>query len=84
MREDEDGEQYSHAWLRQGNIIVDQFPGKPPVIVTEVTRWYDGFEAEVQHEADFHVYDGHTVAALARAYAAVIANLEGMGATDSA
>ncbi|MGG7539353.1 hypothetical protein [Rhizobium sp. 12,4] len=80
LREDEEGEQYSHAWLRQGNVIVDitadQFPGKSPVIVTEETRWHDEFQAEVLHEADFHVYDGYTVAALSRAYAAIMGMIE--------
>ena len=40
MRVGEDGERYSHAWLPQGDTIIDitadQFPGQPPVIVTIV------------------------------------------------
>lgn len=79
---DEDGEWFSHAWLRQGNVIVDitadQFPGKAPVIVTDASPWHDGFEAEVPHEADFHVYDPNTVSTLAAAYAVVLETLERM------
>lgn len=66
---DDDGEWYSHAWLRQGSVIVDitadQFPGKAPVIVTDASPWHDGLEGKVLHEADFHVYDGYTVSTLA-------------------
>ncbi|MBD9638475.1 hypothetical protein IB277_19415 [Ensifer sp. ENS07] len=87
-RGEDNGETYSHAWLRQGNIIIDitadQFPGQEPLIVTGASPWHDGFEAEVQHEADFHVYDAHTVAMLGAAYAAVMATLEAMGAADPA
>lgn len=81
--EDEDGERTSHAWLRQGDIIVDitadQFRDKAPVIVTDASPWHEGFEVEVPHEADFHVYDANTVATLSGAYAAIMETLEGFG-----
>ncbi|KAB2716400.1 hypothetical protein F9K97_24275 [Brucella anthropi] len=80
MATDDDRERYSHAWLRQGRIVVDitadQFPDQAPVIVTDRSPWHDGFEVEVPHEADFHVYDGHTAAMLGVAYKAVIETLE--------
>lgn len=83
MGEGEDGDQYSHAWLRQGDIIVDitadQFPAKAPVIVTDASPWHDSFSAEVLHEADFHVYDGHTVATLSAAYGTIMETLEAAG-----
>jgi hypothetical protein len=81
---DENGEWFSHAWLRQGDVIVDitadQFPGNAPVIVTDASPWYSGFEVEVPHQADFHIYDGHTLASLSAAYRTVMTNLEGIGA----
>lgn len=80
MREDADGERYSHAWLRQGGVIVDitadQFPGNAPVIVTHASSWHDGFEVEVLHEADFHVYDAYTVATLSAAYKTVMETVQ--------
>ncbi len=81
---DDNGEWYSHAWLRQDNVIVDitadQIPGNAPVIVTDASPWHDGLEGKVLHEADFHVYDSYTVSTLAEAYAAVMETLEGMKA----
>lgn len=84
MAEGEDGDQYSHAWLRQGDIIVDitadQFPDQAPVIVADSSPWHNRFEVEVPYEADFHVYDAHTVATLGAAYAAVMETLLEMNA----
>lgn len=83
MGEDEDGGQYSHAWLRQGDIIVDitadQFRAKAPVIVTDASPWHEGFSTQVLHEADFHVYDSYTVATLSAAYGTIMETLEAAG-----
>lgn len=84
MGVDDEGDRYSHAWLRQGKIIVDitadQFPNNAPVIVAEASPWHEGFEVEVPHEADFHIFDGYTFASLSIAYKAIAANLEDPGA----
>ncbi|ULJ74490.1 hypothetical protein [Rhizobium gallicum] len=76
---DEDGEWYSHAWLRQGDIIIDitadQFPGQPAVIVTDNSPWHDGFEVEVPHVADFHIFDEFTASTLGAAYKAIMETL---------
>lgn len=84
---DENGEWYSHAWIRQGNVIVDitadQFAGQPPVVVTDTSPWHGTFEVEVPHEADFHVYkDAYAVAMLGGAYRTVMATLKAMGEAE--
>src|SRR4051812_43050826 len=53
-------DRYSHAWIRQGDLIVDitaeQFPECPPgVLVTTDPGWHSQFEIDVQHDADVNV-----------------------------
>ena len=74
-------EEHSHAWLQQGEIIIDitadQFPEVDhAVIVTATPTWHDGFASEVLHEADFTIYDPHTVASLGAAYHTVMQHME--------
>jgi len=57
---------HSHAWIKQGDIIIDitadQFDEiKAPIIETKASPWHDSFDTELLHEADFHVYDQATI-----------------------
>jgi len=68
---------HSHAWLQQGDLIVDitadQFPDvADPVIVTRQSDWHNKFQGEAQHVADYEVYDERTRAILGGAYDKVI------------
>ncbi|TBC53783.1 hypothetical protein ELH27_37080 [Rhizobium leguminosarum] len=72
---------HSHAWLQQGEVIIDitadQFPEvDEAVIVTATPTWHHEFTSEVLHEADFTISDTHTVAMLGAAYHRVMQHLE--------
>ena len=80
MRGEGDG-RHSHAWIKQGDIIIDitadQFDEiEAPVIVTNASPWHDSFDTEILHEADFHVYDQATIIMLSSAYANILDTLE--------
>lgn len=52
----------SHAWLQQGNTIIDitgdQFnDNHQPVIVTQDSAWHSQFNGKIQHTADIDKYD---------------------------
>jgi hypothetical protein len=71
----------THAWLEQGSVIVDitadQFPeGTLPVIVSTASPWHEQFERESLNEADFRLYDHHTVSVFSRAYHAILDRLD--------
>jgi hypothetical protein len=70
----------SHAWLQQGSLIVDitadQFGDVgEQVIVTTWSPWHIGFNGEVEHVADYKIYDENTRAMLGGAYHLVLANV---------
>jgi hypothetical protein len=73
---------HSHAWLEADGVIVDitadQFPEiDQKVIVTTRSDWHATFDREeVGDKADYHIYDERTVAALGRAYRAILAEME--------
>ncbi len=72
-RRGEGEDRHSHAWLRQGDILIDitadQFQEiEAPVIVATTSDWHGTFEVEVPHEADFRVYDERTATTLGAAY----------------
>lgn len=74
-------EEHSHAWLQQGEIIIDitadQFPEVDhAVIVTATPTWHGGFASEVLHEADFIIFDQYTAAMMGTAYLAVMQHME--------
>lgn len=61
MRGEGDG-RHSHAWIKQGDIIIDitadQFDEiETPVIVTNASAWHNRFDSKILFEADFHVDD---------------------------
>jgi hypothetical protein len=67
---------HSHAWLKQGNVLVDitadQFPEvRQKVIVTEHSAWHSTFEIEYEHEADFFNYDARTAVMLGGVYSSM-------------
>lgn len=71
---------WSHAWLQQGSVIVDitadQFGDvDEKVIVTTWSPWHIGFSGEVEHVADYQIYDENTRATLGGAYHLVRANV---------
>lgn len=70
----------SHAWLQRGSLVVDitadQFNEVvEPVIVRDGSPWHSSLNGEVEHVADFMLYDPHTRTVLAGAYSLVCARL---------
>ena len=68
----------SHAWLQQGNIMVDitadQFhDNSEAVIVTTDHRWHLSFNGKAEGIADFENYDKNTVLRLSSAYKKILA-----------
>lgn len=68
---------HSHAWLEGQSLIVDitadqfqEFPHK--VFVGASSDFHSTFEVEERFDADFRIYDCHTVSELARAYSEVM------------
>lgn len=64
---------WSHAWIQQGDLIVDisadQFDDYGiPVTVVRGSAWHEGFAAERLHVADFMLYNLAARNALARAF----------------
>lgn len=52
----------SHAWLENGDVVVDitadQFPDMPhPVVAAYKSKWHAAFCGEVQNVANFDIYD---------------------------
>ena len=73
---DEHGFQ-THAWLQRNDLIIDitadQFEEiESSVIITRNRSWYERFEIEITHIADYDIYDGFTRASLAVAYHQVV------------
>lgn len=73
-------EDASHAWLSRNNLVVDitadQFDDQvSPVIVETNSAWHTQFRINLEHKADYEIYDRATVAVLASAYRQVIKNL---------
>jgi hypothetical protein len=71
----------SHAWIRQGNTIIDitadQFPEMiEPIVVSNDSSWHDTFTQNVEHAADYRVYDGYTRSVLDNAYRSIVAKIE--------
>jgi hypothetical protein len=70
-----------HAWLQQGEIIIDvtadQFSEiHESVIVTTDHLWYDAFRIRNEHEADYELYDDQTKDMFADAYRRIVANIK--------
>lgn len=66
----------SHAWLQQGELIVDvtadQFPDiTAPVIVTHNSHWHRMLRGERHHIADYRRYGASVDAELAPHYALI-------------
>lgn len=69
----DDQSYYTHAWLKQNQIIVDitadQFNNvQQKVIVTTNSNWYKKFHIESETTADLERYDHHTQAELLDCY----------------
>ena len=63
----------SHAWLQNGNLVVDitadQFPEiSERVIVSVESLWHAKLCGKAQHIADYRIYDPRTVANLGGMY----------------
>ena len=66
----------SHAWMQRGNLVIDisadQFPHiDEKVIVTLDSVWHRSLNGEVQHIADFNVYEQNTASPLGPIYRAI-------------
>jgi len=73
----------SHAWLEQAGVIVDitadQFSDGPSgVYVGPMGSWHAAFSGEVQHIADFEIYDERTRNTLHWSYENVIKTIKDM------
>lgn len=73
----------SHAWLRQGDILVDitadQFPEVGErVVVSSDLSWHRSFDREVRHPANFRIFDAHTQATLGAAYCRILAAMNSL------
>lgn len=71
---------HSHAWLQQGDLIVDiacdQFSDMPErVFVGRQSAWHAQFNAERESDANFELYDDATGLALERAYQIIVRHL---------
>lgn len=71
--------EHEHAWLRQGQVIVDitadQFSEiHEPVIVTTDHTWHNAFTVRNEREADYELYDERTRCMFADAYRKIIAS----------
>ena len=80
MRGEGDG-RHSHAWIKQGDIIIDitadQFDEiEAPVIVPNASAWHDSFDTEILHEADIHVNHHPANIMLSLAYTNILSMLE--------
>ena len=76
-----DDDWHSHAWLRQGELIIDitadQFPDFDyPVFVATGSRWHKKYRIKDVHPADYEIYDDYTRGALSVAYYRVVDFLE--------
>ena len=74
-------EDHSHAWLQRDSLIIDitadQFEDqKTPVIVTEDHSWHSLFNGEIQHIADFCLYDTYTVSEMIRTYSLITEHIK--------
>lgn len=72
---------HSHAWLQQGDLIVDitadQFADFDyPVVVTTDSQWHRKYRVKDVHPADYEIYDDYTRAVLTSAYRKVTDFLE--------
>lgn len=72
-----EGTWHSHAWLEGEGLVIDitadQFPEFPhKVFVAPTSSFHETFDSEATHEADFHIYDQHTVATLSAAYSTIL------------
>jgi hypothetical protein len=70
-------QKHEHAWLRQGEVIIDitanQFPEiDQPIIVTTDHTWHSAFEVRNEREADYEVYDDRTRCMFDNAYQKII------------
>ena len=71
---------YSHAWLQQGNLIVDiaadQFKDQDrPIIVSCDHTWHASFNGQVLHIADYEIYDSFTKNNLANSYSKILSKI---------
>jgi hypothetical protein len=70
---------YTHAWLRQGDVIIDitadQFEGQPPVIVTKDSGWHVGFSPFFERPGDIDEYDQGTRNELIRAFHKILCRI---------
>ncbi len=69
-------EKRSHAWLQQGNLIVDmtadQFQDQPrQVIVTPESKWHLDFKGKRQHGANIRLYSVEVQELFLREYALI-------------
>jgi len=76
-----DREGRSHAWLEQGDVIVDitadQFDDNDqPVIVTVNHNWHSQFSGEVQHVANLDGYDKYNSALLRSGYETILKEIK--------
>lgn len=76
----EDDTWSSHAWLQNGDLVVDitadQFPEiSEKVIVSRDSSWHRALKGNAENVANFRIYDQNTVANFQRIYSKVVAEI---------
>jgi hypothetical protein len=71
---------YSHAWIQQEDLIVDisadQFTDQDlPVIVSYDHTWHNSFHGEIEHVADFTIFDSFTKTNLSNSYDEIVSKI---------
>ena len=71
---------YSHAWLQQDDLIVDiaadQFKDQDSAVIVSFDHtWHKLFHGELQHIADFEIYDPCTKSNLVNSYHEIVSKI---------
>jgi hypothetical protein len=67
----------SHAWLQQGDLIVDitadQFEEiNQKVIVTKISGWHQNLNGNIQRVANYKIYEGYSLNVLKNDYTLIL------------
>ena len=80
---------HTHAWLQRDSLVVDIAADQyrdaiSPVMVTRDSPWHAQFNGEVDHVADYRLYDEFTKRTLGDAYRTIVGRLTSLRRHGSA